>query len=118
MEDGRGTYNHLRVLGHTDALALDDLDVVQAAEDLVLDLELGAHGELGALLDGKGLVLEGGLAARGGQVNGDGRATRRVHGEGEDDADAAVVGVGNVLAAAEAEGFLVSLEGLVACVCL
>ncbi len=61
--DEAAAYNHLRVLGDADALALDDLDVVEAAEDLVLDLELGAHGEFGTLLDLEGLVLERGLAA-------------------------------------------------------
>jgi hypothetical protein len=105
--------NHLGVLGDLDALALDDLDVVQAGEDLVLDLELGAHGELGVLLDLERLVLQRGLAAGGGEVDGDGVATGRVHGEGEDDADAGVVGVRDVLAGAEAEGLLVALKGLV-----
>jgi hypothetical protein len=37
-----------------------------------------------------------------------------VHGEGDDDADAGVVGVGDVLAGAQSEGLLVSLERLVA----
>ena len=104
-------YNHLRVLGDADALALDDLDVVEAAEDLVLDLELGAHGELGALLDLEGLVLEGGLAAGVGEVDGDGVTAGRVHGEGENDADAGVRGVGEVLAAAEARGTACSAGG-------
>lgn len=107
-------YNHLRVLGDADALALDDLDVVEATQDLMLDLELGAHGKLGTLLDLEGLVLEGGLAAGLREVDGDGTATGRVHSEGEDDADAGVRGVREVLAAAEAEGLLVALEGLVA----
>src|SRR6266699_924438 len=53
---GEGSYNHLAVLADPDALALDDLDVMEAAEDLVLDLEGGNHGELGALLDLERLV--------------------------------------------------------------
>lgn len=110
--------DHLGVLGDLDALALDDLDVVQAAEDLVLDLEGGAHGELGALLDLEGLVLEALLAARPGEVDRDGGAAGGVHGQGEDDADAGVVGVGDAGAAAQAERFLVPLEGLIAGVCL
>lgn len=73
--------NHLRVLGDSDTLSLDDLDVVKTAENLVLDLELGAHGELGTLLDVERLVLEGGLASGGREIDGDGRATRRVHGQ-------------------------------------
>ena len=45
------TYQHLLVLRDADALALDGLDVVQAGEDLVLDLELRGHVELGTFLD-------------------------------------------------------------------
>jgi hypothetical protein len=110
---GRITPNHLRVLGDADALALDDLDVVQAAEDLVLDLELGAHGELGVLLDLEGLVLERLLAARLGEVDGDGVPAGRVHGQGQDDAHTGVIGVRDRGAASEAQGFLVALEGFV-----
>lgn len=80
----------------------------------MLDLELGAHGELGALLDLEGLVLERLLAARGRELDGDGIAAGRVHGQGEDDADSGVIGVGEIGATAEAKGLLVSLEGLVA----
>lgn len=111
------THNHLRVLGDLDALPLNDLDIVQAAQNLMLDLERGRHGKLGALLDLEGLVLEVLLASGSGQVNGDGVAAGCVHRQGEDDADAGIVGVGDVLAAAEAERCLVSLEGLVAFVC-
>lgn len=86
---------------------------MQTAENLVLDLELGAHGELGALLDLEGLVFERLLTARGGELDGDGIAAGRAHGQGEDDADSGVAGVGEIGAAAEAKGLLVSLEGLV-----
>jgi hypothetical protein len=106
--------NHLIILGDSDALALNDLNVVQAAKDLVLDFELGAHGELGTLLDLEGLVLEGRLASRLGEIDGDGRTASRLHGEGEDDADSGVVGVGDGGAAAEAQRLLVPLERLVA----
>ena len=108
---------HLAVLADADALALDDLDVREAADDLVLDLEGDDHGELGALLDGEGLVLERGLAARLGEVDRDGRAAGGLEREGLDDAGARVRRVGEVLAAAEAEGFFVALEGFVVCVC-
>lgn len=114
---GRVAADHLRVFGDLDALAFDDLDVVQTAQDLVLNLELGAHGELGALLDLEGLVLQGSLAAGGRQVDGLGVATGRVHGEGQDDADARVVGVRDVGAGTQAERLLVALEGLVVGVC-
>lgn len=110
---GSETHDHLAVLGHPDALALHDLDVVQAAQDLVLDAEGGGHGELCAFLDLEGLVLEGVLAPGRGEVDGDWGAAGRVHGQGLDNADARVVGVGEVVAAGETEGFLVALEGLV-----
>jgi len=114
----RDTYNHLIRLAtrNPDALALDHLDVVQAAQDLVLDLELGAHGEGGALLDLEGVLLEVLGAAGGRQVDHDGRAARRVHGEGLDDADARVIGIRQVLAAAQAERLLIALQRLVALV--
>lgn len=86
---------------------------MQTAKDLVLDLELGDHGELGVLLDSERAVLESGLAARSGQVDGDGLAAGGLHGQGEDDADSGVVGVGDVLAA-KTEGLLVSLQRLIA----
>lgn len=112
------THDHLAVLGDPDALALHDLDVVQAAQDLVLDAEGGGHGELCALLDLEGLVLEGALAPGRGEVDGNWAAAGRVHGQGLDDADAGVAGVGEVLAAGEAEGLLVALEGLIVRVCM
>ena len=106
--------NHLRILGDSDTLSLDNLNVVKTAENLMLDLELGAHGELGTLLDVEGLVLEGGLASRGRESDGDGRTTRGVHGQGENDAVSGVVGVRDIGTAAETEGLLVSLERLIA----
>jgi len=81
---------HLAVLADADALALDDLDVREPADDLVLDLEGDDHGELGALLDREGLVLEGGLASRLGEVDGDGSAAGGLEGEGLDNAGARV----------------------------
>lgn len=106
--------NHLRVLGDSDTLSLDNLNVVKTTENLMLDLELGAHGELSTLLDVEGLVLEGGLASRGREIDGDGRTTGGVHGQGENDADSGVVGVRDIGTAAETEGLLVSLERLIA----
>jgi hypothetical protein len=86
---------------------------VKAAENLVLNLELGAHGELGTLLDVEGLVLEGGLASRGREIDGDGRTARGVHGQGENDADSGVVGVGDIGTTSKTKGLLVSLERLI-----
>lgn len=89
----RKTYNHLTILRHLDTLALDNLNIVQAAQNLVLNLESGRHGELGALLDLERLVLEGGLGAGGRKVDRHSWTAGRVHGEAVDDADALVVGV-------------------------
>lgn len=94
------SYNHLRILGHTHALALDDLNIVQAAKDLVLDFKSSAHGELGTLLDLEGLIFEALFASGCREVNGDRIASSRVHGESEDDADSRVFGVGDVFAIA------------------
>ena len=112
--DSLGTNNHLGILGDLDSLALDNLNVVQAAKDLVLDLELGDHGELGVLLDLEGAVLEGGLAAGSRQVDSNGRAAGGLHGQREDDADSGVLGVGDVGAATKTKGLLVSLQRLIA----
>jgi hypothetical protein len=114
----RVAYNHLIRLAarNTDALPLDDLDVVQTAENLVLDPELGAHGEGGALLDLEGVLLEVVGAARGREVDHNRGAARRLHGERLDDADTGIVGVRQVVAAAQAERFLVALERLIALV--
>lgn len=107
------TYDHLTVLGNLDSLALHNLHVVQPTQDLVLHLERGGHGELGALLDLEGLVLKRRLGAGRRQVDGHGRAAGRVQCQAVDDAHALVVWVREVLAACQAEGFLVALEGLV-----
>ncbi len=109
------TYDHFTVLANPDSLALHDLDVLQTAEDLVLDLESGPHGELGSLLDLERVVLEGGLATGGREVDRHGRPAGSLHGQGEDDADARIALIREVPAAtAEAERLLVSLEGLIA----
>ena len=51
------TANHLlRLLANLHSL--DDLDVLHAGENLVLDPEANLHSEGSALLDGKGLLLE------------------------------------------------------------
>ena len=41
-----------------DTHALDDLDVLHARQDLVLNSEAGLHAEGGTFLDGEGLGLE------------------------------------------------------------
>jgi len=54
---GRVRANHLLHLVRN-AHALDNLDVLHARQDLVLDSEARLHAEGGALLDGEGLGLE------------------------------------------------------------
>jgi len=51
------THNHLLHLV-ADTHALDDLNILQAGKNLVLNLETCLHAESGALLDGEGLGLE------------------------------------------------------------
>jgi len=103
-------YQHLLVLGDTDTLSLNDLDIVETTEDLMLHLELGTHGKLGTLLDLERLILEGLFRSRSGKVNGDRRPACRVHCQGQDDALAWVIGVRDALStAAESEGFFVPL---------
>jgi len=116
IKEGK-TYNHLGILANPDTLALHNLDVVETAENLVLDLESSDHGELGTLLDLEGLILEGELAAGLGQIDSDGIAAGALHGQGEDDAYSRIVGIGEVLAATETERFLVFLEGFVVGIC-
>ena len=107
------TYQHFAILANLDTLTLDDLDILQTTENLVLNLERDDHRELRALFDLEWLVLKCSLTARLREVDRDGVAARRLHGQGMDDADAGVVGVRKVFAAAEAEGLLVALEGLI-----
>jgi hypothetical protein len=54
---GRVRANHLLHLVR-DTHALDNLDVLHARQDLVLDSEAGLHAESGTFLDGEGLGLE------------------------------------------------------------
>jgi len=74
----------------------------------------GQYPPAGNPVPAEGLVLEGGLASRGREIDGDGRTTGGVHGQGENDADSGVVGVRDIGTAAETEGLLVSLERLIA----
>lgn len=65
----------------------------------MLDLKVGHHCELGALFDLEGMLFERLLAARRREVDGNWRAARGLHGQGEDDTDSRVAGVGEVFAA-------------------
>ena len=106
---GGRAYHHLLHLV-ADAHAPDHLEVLEASQDLVLDLELCLHAERSALFDCERLALESVHRARGPQVDDDVRATFDFEPEREDDAFARVVGVGDVLALAKTEGCFPLLE--------
>lgn len=52
------TYNHLFILTNPDAFPLDDLQILEAAQDIVLHPEGSLHAELRALFDGEGLRFQ------------------------------------------------------------
>jgi len=106
--------NHLLILANPNTLPLHNLYIVQTRQNLMLHLELRSHVELGTLLDLERLVFESLLCILGREIDGDGWLTFGIHGEGEDDAVAGVIGVGEVLAAAtETERLLVALHGFI-----
>ena len=110
-----GTYDHLVGLAtrDTDAMALDDLNIVQTTQDLMLDFEFGAHREVGTFLDLEGLLLQVLQSSRLRKVDDDRLAAGRFHRQGKDNAYARVIGIRQVLAVAQAERSLVALEGLI-----
>lgn len=110
------TYNHLLHL-LLDAHPRDDLHVLHAAEDVMLDAEAGLHAEGSALLDGERLLVEGLEGTSLGQVDDDVRSALDFKTQGEQDNLARVVGVGDGLAAAESEGLFPLAEGLIVLVC-
>lgn len=110
------TYNHLLHL-LLDAHPRDDLHVLHAAEDVVLDAETGLHAESRALLDGERLLVEGLEGAGLGQVDNDVRSALDFETQREQDDFTRVVGVGDGLAAAETEGLFPLAEGLIVLVC-
>lgn len=80
------THNHLLILTYPDAFPLDDLQILEAAQDIVLHPESSLHAELRALFDGEGLRFQRLNRAGGGQVDGDVRAALDLEGQGADDA--------------------------------
>jgi hypothetical protein len=110
------TYQHLLVLS-AQAHPTDFLEVFQACQKLVLDLELHLHAERRTLLDCERFAFERFHGAGSPQVDDNVWTAFDFEPEREDDAFAWVVGVGNVFALAEAEGGFPLLEGLVVLVC-
>lgn len=115
-ESGEDRYHHLLQLdANTHAGYL--LEVLEACQNLVLDLELCLHAETCTLLDGEGLLLELLERTRSTQVDDDVVAALYLETKGENDALAGVVGVGDVLALAKAKGRLPLLQRLIILVC-
>jgi len=83
----------------------------------VLDAEARLHAEGRALFDGERLLVEGLEGAGLRQVDDDVRSALDFQAQGEQDHLARVAGVGDGLAAAEAEGLFPLAEGLVVLVC-
>lgn len=100
-----------------DAHACDLLEVLETCQNFMLDLELCLHAERSALLDCERLARKSIDGAGGPQVDDDVVATVNFETEGEDDAFARVVGVGDVLALAKTERRLPLLERLIVLVC-
>lgn len=103
---------HLLVLADTDTLALNGLDVLEATENIVVDLENDLDVELGTLLDGEGLVLEAvdGLGAR--QLDHDVGATLGDQGQRLDHA-LGVVGLTDRVTGIQAQGGLPAVHGFI-----
>jgi len=100
-----------------DSHARDLLEVLEACQDLVLDLELCLHAECSALLDCERLALESLDGTGRPQIDDDVVAALDFETEREDDALARVVGIGDVFALAKTERGFPLLEGLVVLVC-
>ena len=109
-------YHHLLHLV-ADTHACDLLQVLQASQDLVLDLELCLHAEGSTLLDDERLLLEGLKGARRLEVDDDVGTAIDFETERVDDTFAGVVEVGDVLALAETKGSLPLVQGFIILVC-
>jgi hypothetical protein len=83
----------------------------------MLNLKFSSHVELGALLDLERLVLKGVLGAWSTKVNGDRWTALALHGQGQNNADAGIVGVRDRLATTEAQRLLVTLKRLIIGIC-
>lgn len=83
----------------------------------MLDAEAGLHAEGSTLLDGEGLLVERLKSTRLGQVDDDVGPALDFKTEREEDDLTRVVGVGDGVAASEAEGLFPLAERLVVLVC-
>lgn len=109
-------YHHLLHLV-ADTHACDLLEVLQAGENLMLDLELCLHAEGGTLLDDEGLLLESLKSTGGLEVDDDVGAALDLEAKRVDDAFAGIAGVRNVLALTETKGGFPLVQGLILLVC-
>lgn len=111
------THQHLLILANTNPLPLNNLEILQTAEDLMLDLEYGLDAEIGPLLDRERLVLQPVERARSGQVDDDIIAALDLQCQRLDDAFSRVVRVGNRRAGVQAQRRFPPVQGLVVLVC-
>ena len=103
VENERVTYHHLLHLV-ADTHACDLLQVLQPSKNLMLNLELRLHAECSTFLDCEWLGLESLESTGRLEVDDNVGTALNFKSERVDDAFAGVVGVGDVLALAEAEG--------------
>lgn len=110
---GSVTAQHLLILADPDTLTLDDLQVLETAQNFVVDLEGNLDVELGALLNLERLILEAVDRARGGQVDDNIFTAVDLQSQRLDDTLARVVGVGDGLAGVEAQRGLPAVQRLI-----
>jgi hypothetical protein len=103
---------HFLVLANTDTLALDGLDILEATEHIVVDLENNLDVELGTLLDGEGLVLEAVHSTGGRQLDHDVGAALGDQGQRLDDA-LGVVGLADGFTGVQTQRGLPAVQGFI-----
>lgn len=107
------TYQHLLILADANTLPPHGLDVLQTAENLMLNLENDLDAESSTLLDREGLVLELFERTRGRQLNHDVVPAFHLQGEGLDDALPRVIRVAEGRAGVQSQGSFPAVQGFV-----
>ena len=105
--------DHFLVLAERNTFSLQLLDILETRQDLMLDDEGGFHLICATFLNGKRLLLQSFQGTRSGEVDSDVGATSNLEGEGLDDAESRVIGVGDGVTGANAKGCLPSVQGLI-----
>lgn len=110
------TSQHLLILANPDTLSLHDLQVLQTAQNLMVDLEGNLDTECGAFLDGEGLVFQSFEGTGGGEIDDDVRTVFHLESERFD--NTAIVAVLSYrVARVQAQGGFPAVQGFVALVC-